>query len=290
MPVWNGEAFITEAIESILVQTYTDFELVISDNASTDATAEICHAYARRDSRVRYIRQERNIGANANHNELFHRSSGAYFKWAACDDVLAPEFINECVRVLDEHRDVVLCSPKTVLINEDGSPVRYSPQHKEIVDNYGTLWRVSLEKNSRVTSADPAERFAAVLWDTHLCFEIFGLMRRSALERTSLEPPYYGADKVLLAELSLLGRFRLLQAPLFYRRCHPGQSAAGKSSRYLARWASGKGGQILSPQARMAAAYVRAVLSAKLTPAQRFRCFSVIGRRAFTRGLGLAEA
>src|SRR5438270_1690210 len=99
MPVWNGEAFLSEAIESILAQTYGDFELVISDNASTDATAEICRSYAQRDARIRYIRQEKNIGANSNYNGVFRRSSGEYFKWAAHDDVLAPEFIYECVKL-----------------------------------------------------------------------------------------------------------------------------------------------------------------------------------------------
>jgi glycosyltransferase involved in cell wall biosynthesis len=98
MPVWNGEKFVSEAIESILAQTYGDFELVISDNASTDATAEICHDYAKQDARIRYIRQKTNIGAAPNYNEVFRHSSGQYFKWAAHDDVLAPEFIGECVR------------------------------------------------------------------------------------------------------------------------------------------------------------------------------------------------
>jgi glycosyltransferase involved in cell wall biosynthesis len=290
MPVWNGEPFLSDAIESILAQTYGDLELVISDNASTDDTAEICHSYAKRDTRIQYIKQGKNIGANPNYNLVFHRSSGEYFKWAAHDDVLAPEFIQECVKVLDDDKDVVLCSPATVLINEDGSPVRYSPQHKDMVDNYGTLWRVSHEKNAGVMSADPVERFAAVLRDTHLCFQIFGLIRRSALERTSLQPSYYGAAKALLAELSLLGRYHLLEASLFYRRCHPGQSSSGQSRRDLVIWSSGRKSQILSPQMRMMAAYVRAALSARLTPAQKSRCISVIGRRALTRGLGVAEA
>src|SRR5690348_12208016 len=118
MPVWNGEAFLAEAIESVLGQTYGDLELVISDNASTDATAEICHGYAQRDSRIRYIRQDRNIGAGPNHVEVFRRSSSAYFKWASHDDVLEPGFLEACVRVLDESDAVVLCSPATLLINE----------------------------------------------------------------------------------------------------------------------------------------------------------------------------
>src|SRR5690348_17890875 len=82
MPVWNGEKFVSEAIESILGQTYGDFELVISDNASTDATAEICRGYAKQDTRIRYFRQTKNIGAGPNHHEVFRLSAGRYFKWA----------------------------------------------------------------------------------------------------------------------------------------------------------------------------------------------------------------
>lgn len=283
MPVWNGERFLPEAIESILAQTYGDLELLISDNASTDATAEICCAYAKRDERISYIRQEKNIGAAPNHNEVFRRSSSQYFKWACHDDVLAPEFIHECVRVLDADEDVVVCCPATVLINEDGSPLRYSPLDKGMVDSYGTVWRV--EKNMPLTSADPADRFAAVLCNMDWCFEIYGLIRRSALERTSRMPSYYGGDKVVLADLSLIGRYHLLETPLFYRRCHPNQSSSPQTTRYRAMWISGRKRQILPPQLRLMGAYVRAASRAKLTPVQRSQCFSAIARRAVTIGL-----
>jgi glycosyltransferase involved in cell wall biosynthesis len=283
MPVWNGERFLSEVIESILGQTYGDLELVISDNASTDATAEICRSYARHDDRISYMRQEKNIGAGPNHNEVLRRASGRYFKWACHDDVLAPIFIEECVRVLDADEAVVVCCPATVLINDDGSPLRYSPQDQGMVDNHGNVWRV--KKNTPLTSADPADRFTAVLCNMDWCFEIYGLMRRSALGRVSSMPAYYGGDKVVLAELSLLGRYHLLEAPLFYRRCHPRQSSSPQTSRYRAMWISGGKRQILPPQIKLMAAYVRAASSAKLTPVQRSRCFSAIGRRAVTVGL-----
>jgi glycosyltransferase involved in cell wall biosynthesis len=283
MPVWNGEQFVSEAIESILAQTYGDFELVISDNASTDATAEICLNYAKRDDRIRYIRQAKNIGAAPNHHEVFRRSSGRYFKWACHDDVLAPEFIDECVRVLDADEAVAVCCPATALINEDGSPVRYSKQDGVQVDNYGNVWRIA--ENMQLTSNDPAYRFAAVLCNVDWCFEIYGLIRRSALERISVMPSYYGGDKVLLAELSLIGRYHLLAAPLLNRRCHPGQSSSPQTSRYRAMWISGRRGQFIPPQLRLMSAYLRAVLWANLSPAQRSRCLSAIGRRAATVGL-----
>ncbi len=283
MPVWNGEKFVSEAIESILGQTYGDFELVISDNASTDATAEICRGYATRDTRIRYFRQTKNIGAGPNHDEVFRLSAGRYFKWACHDDILAPEFIDECVRVLDADEAVAVCCPATVLINEDGSPLRYSPQLDGMVDTYGNLWR--LTANMPLTSADPAERFAAVLCNMDWCFEIYGLMRRSALARASAMPSYYGGDKVLLAELSLLGRYHLLETPLFYRRCHPGQSSSPQTSRYRAMWISGRRIQLVPPQLRLLTGYLRAVLWAKLTPVQRLRCLLAIGQRAVTIGL-----
>ena len=283
MPVWNGEKFVSEAIESILRQTYGDFELVISDNASTDATAEICRGYARQDTRIRYSRQTKNIGAGPNHHEVFRLSAGRYFKWAGHDDFLAPEFIDECVRVLDADEAVAVCCPATVLIDEDGSPLKYSPQLDGMVDRYGSLWRVT--ENMSLTSPDPAERFAAVLCNMDWCFEIYGLIRRSTLAQASVMPSYYGGDKVLLAELSLLGRYHLLEAPLLYRRCHPAQSSSPQTSRYRAMWISGRRSQLVPAQLRLVAAYLQAVLWANLTPVQRLRCLSAIGRRAVTIAL-----
>jgi len=280
MPVWNGENFVSEAIESILGETYSDFELVISDNASTDATAEICRGYAKEDKRIRYFRQTKNIGAGPNHAEVFRRSAGRYFKWACHDDVLAPEFLDECVRVLDADEAIAVCSPTTVLINEDRSPLQYSPQLDGMVDTYGNLWRVT--ENMSLTSADPAERFAAVLCNMDLCFEIYGLMRRSALARATEMPSYYGGDKVILAELSLLGRYHLIAAPLLYRRCHPAQSSAPQTSRYRAMWISGGKRQLVPPQLRLLAGYLGAMRLAKLTALQRLRCVSAITRRAVT--------
>ena len=163
LPVYNGEAFVEEAIESILAQTFADFELIISDNASNDRTAEICRRYVSRDERVRYVKQSVNLGAAANHNAVVRLSRSEYFKWAAHDDVLAHEFIQECVRVLDHDETIVLCSPATVLINEDSSPVRYSAEQRAMVDSYGRNWPVTPEKNPLLMSDDPADRFAAVL-------------------------------------------------------------------------------------------------------------------------------
>src|SRR5688572_28337892 len=86
LPVYNGERFLSEALDSLLGQTLADFELIVSDNASTDRTAEICLAYAARDARVRYVRQQTNIGAIRNWNFVARQARGQYFKWASAND------------------------------------------------------------------------------------------------------------------------------------------------------------------------------------------------------------
>src|SRR5262249_45528439 len=97
LPVYNGAEYLADAITSILSQTFTDFELLISDNASDDATESICRGFADRDRRVKYVRQKTNIGAAANHNLLVGQSDSPYFKWAAHDDILEPRFLEVAV-------------------------------------------------------------------------------------------------------------------------------------------------------------------------------------------------
>ena len=102
MPVYNGEPYLGISIESILAQTFGDFELIISDNASTDHTEEICRDFASKDDRIIYSRNEENIGAAGNYNRLVDMASADYFRWSNADDVFAPELHERCVAVLAE--------------------------------------------------------------------------------------------------------------------------------------------------------------------------------------------
>ena len=124
IPVFNGEQYLAEAIDSILVLTYADFELIISDNASTDRTQEICRAYTKQDRRIRYYRNATNVGASKNFNRVFELSLVDYFKWAAYDDILAPDFLLKCVEVLDQDPSVVVCFSKMQIIDEDGKVMK----------------------------------------------------------------------------------------------------------------------------------------------------------------------
>jgi len=121
IPVYNGEKFIGAALESLLAQTFEDFEVVISDNASTDNTAQICKAYAEKDKRIIFHQHVQNLGAIKNFNLLVSLANGKYFKWAACDDICAPTFLETCIAALEQDPSVVLAHPKVKVIDSQGN-------------------------------------------------------------------------------------------------------------------------------------------------------------------------
>ena len=127
MAVYNEARFVRQGLDSLLAQEFCDFELIISDNASEDATAEICRDYASRDHRIRYYRNERNLGAVENFNYVFKLSLGEYFMWANGHTVWSPEFISSCVQVLQQDPSIMLCYPQTAWTNAQGEVLRVSP-------------------------------------------------------------------------------------------------------------------------------------------------------------------
>lgn len=205
MPVFNGQNYIADAIDSVLAQTFEDFELVISDNASTDATESICRAYAARDSRVRYHRSPLNRGAACNYEIAYRLSSPtAYFKWLAHDDRIAPTFLAKAVAALDAEPAAVLCGSLVQVIDGKGEEIRI----------YDSALIAARE------SERPSERFSVCILKSHRNSEIFALIRRSALERVQQMGPYHNSDKVIIAELALLGRFLHVEEPLIANREH----------------------------------------------------------------------
>jgi glycosyltransferase involved in cell wall biosynthesis len=207
LPVYNGEKYVATAIESILAQDFEDFELVITDNASTDGTEEICRTFAASDERIRYHRNERNLGACANFNRCLELSSGEFFKWCACDDYLSPNFVGACVRTLDTNTKAVLAYATTQSVDQDGNPIPL-------------VGKTMGEK----TDLHPARRYRDILCNKGTCFEIFGLFRSEALKRSSLHRPYYGSDFALIAEIALLGQLVHAREAIFYNREHADRS------------------------------------------------------------------
>jgi glycosyltransferase involved in cell wall biosynthesis len=278
LPVYNGSRFLAESIEAIRAQSYENFELIVSDNCSTDDTAEIAREYAALDPRIRYVRNDRNLGAAANFNRTFELARGEYFKWAADDDLCTPDFLERCVGVLENDPSVILVHPLTELINPDGSVVQYDPERDAYVDSNGKRWRWKESRPEELSVPDPIDRFEHLLLKVVGCTEVFGLIRASFLRRTSLIGPYYGSDKVLLAELALLGRFEHIAEPLFRRRCHPRQSGY-KNTREREEWITGlTQNRIVFPQRKVLLGYFNALASSPLGVSQRMRGMMALAR------------
>ena len=279
IPVYNGADFLGAAIESHLAQTFGDFELVISDNASTDDTEELCRRYADEDPRVRYIRQAENIGANANYNEVTRLARAPYFRWAADDDILAPAYLEETYKLLSGDESAVLCHSQTTYIDEDGKPLRPAGDGTGFVDRAGShVDGPDLSLVGRqLRSPHPHTRFRDVLLHTKWCFEIFGLMRREALLTTPLHQKFYGTDRVLLAEMALKGTWRVVEEPLWQRRSHSGASN-NMSVWQKAKWSNPDAKKsALPPVTNMIRGYVDAVHRQRFPAIEQSRCYAAVG-------------
>jgi len=276
MPVYNAERFLESALRSVLNQTFTEFDLILSDNASTDRTFQICQDFAAQDRRIRLYRSDYNRGGGWNHNHVLELATGDYFKWATHDDVCGPTMVERCIAALDQDPRVVLAHPRTTVIDEQ----------ENVIENY----LLELQTDS----LDPAVRFRELIMSYHMCYQIYGVIRRSALERTGPMGNFVHGDGVLLANLALYGRFYKLSGYLFFSRRHAGQSSQTLPSRLRSQrlrltkklnglpcpewWDPAKKRTLSFPQWRQLTEYVRMINRSPLSVKDRIRCHKVIAR------------
>jgi glycosyltransferase involved in cell wall biosynthesis len=268
LPVYNGETFLAEAIDALLGQSYTDYELVISDNASTDGTAAICQSYAEQDPRVRYIRQPRNLGMVANHNFLVGQARGEFFKWASHDDLYARDFLRRCVDALDEDPDAVLAHAWCVVVDENRDLVRW----------YGY---------PRSTASPRAtERFRGMLFDGKGDWT-YAIFRTSVLRKTPLHATYHGGERTLITELALHGKLVQIPEWMFFRRDHPHQHQGTRQ--WSAGYDPGRASRLRHPAIRLYAEYVwgfaAAVRRVPMDRADKRECYGDLARWLASRAL-----
>jgi glycosyltransferase involved in cell wall biosynthesis len=262
LPVYNGETFVERAIDALCAQDYEHLEIIVSDNGSTDNTPKICRAAAERDKRVVFLESQLNRGASWNFGRVFHAAHGEYFKWAACDDLIRPEFVSTCVAELEADRSAVLCYPRTSLIDEDDIPVA------DFNDD------LALDDGSAVRRLS---RLCRHVGEYH---PVFGIIRADALRDTILLGPFVYADIVTVAELALRGRFLEHPDRLFLRRYHPGTSViANPDAHSRARWfAPEKRWRNPMPVSRLTAELTRAVHRSPLSLGDKLRADAVVVR------------
>jgi glycosyltransferase involved in cell wall biosynthesis len=242
MPVYNGELYLEEALRSLLSQTFEDFELLISDNASTDRTNAICLDYVSTDRRIQYLRNEENVGFGRNQNRVYD--------------------LARTIAILDADDSIVVCYTETRDIDACGN----------------LLPRV--DPDLRLDSEDLRVRFRDVIRMDHICEADFGLTRLDVLRKTRLHGDYADSDRVLLAELLMYGRFRRIPECLFLRRAHPLQSTAiapDRQSRTV--WFNpSKKGRLLFPHFRQFVEYLAVLRRAPIGWRARASCFAAMAR------------
>lgn len=272
MPVYNGEKFIRESLDSIVGQSFGDFELVICDNGSTDATEETCREYGSSDPRIRYTRNPDNLGATANYNTVARRARGKYFKWASSNDLCQPGFFEKCVRVLEENPSVVLCYPRTRLFDSEAGT------EEDYVD------ALHLQQD------DPVERFAVVINGLSLNNVMNGVARTEAMQKTHLIPDIYCGDQSVIAELSLMGKFVEIPEFLFYRRMDQESATHHKDARDVHLHFDPSGSKpMLFQRWKLLSCFFRGVTESDLPLQTKLRLYRVLLVQARWRRRDLAE-
>ena len=204
MPVYNAARYVASAIDSILAQTFTDFTLMILDNASTDETERICREYAARDPRVVYHRNQTNIGVFGNFRLALSMAPPAeFFKWAAHDDLIGPTYLAKAVALLDQRPEAASCHSATAKIDSDG----------EIIGDMRTEWPA-------IESPSPVTRFAGYVLHADPCVDLFAVLRRERLGDVLPFGDFYCSDASFLAELAISGPMLRVDETLFFNRDH----------------------------------------------------------------------
>ena len=266
MPVYNGAEFLGVAIDSLLAQTLGNFELVISDNASTDATESICRDYAAKDARINYQRNTVNIGASENYNSVFRRSTAPYFKWASSNDYCAPEFLARCVEVLNANADTALVYPRTRLFRVTLDDAQ---DYQDSVD---------------IRDENAVVRFERVIAQLGLNNLMNGVMRSAPLKRTPLIKPFFASDCVLMAELALYGKIIEYPEFLFYRRMDEKTATKLKSAEEVLRHYDPElKNPMLFQEWKIMREYFAAVARSGLPLRQKLAAFSRLLRQASWR-------
>jgi glycosyltransferase involved in cell wall biosynthesis len=222
IPVYNGERYLAEAIESVLAQTYSDFELLIGDNASTDGTPEIIAKYAAQDPRIRPFRRPQNLGAGGNFTTLFEDSRGEYFKWLAADDKVAPVWLQTCVDALDGNPDAALAYTMLRPIDDEGAVMDRWPEQEAMVWPRGVVGRYRRLMDELTYGRQQGHGVRA--WPM---VYIWGLMRSSHLRTTALLRSHVNSDSNLLAEIILRGPYVEVPEYLNFVRVHKGAYSWG---------------------------------------------------------------
>ena len=260
MPVYNGGRWLRASVQSLLDQTVGEFVLYICDNASTDNTESIAREFEAADQRVRYRRNEKNIGVYRNYDKAFSFAKSKYFKWSSCNDICAPTYLEKCLEILEEDDEVVLAYCGTTVFQDDpGDGESYSG-------------------DPEFTDSRPSNRFKRVLTEIELNNAFNGVIRTDTLRDTSLNRVHGSSDIVLLAELALKGTIRQCKEYLFFRRIGPSALSAARDMRASRKFFAAEGRDVhITPHLDLYRSCFRPALNAQIPWREKVKCLNFVG-------------
>lgn len=261
VPVHNAERFLPETLAYLRAQELTDIEIIISDNASSDSTQQICEDAAASDPRVRYIRSENNRGMGWNFNRTLELARAPYFVWNSSDDLLEPSYIRRCVEALESDDQAVLAFSRVRLIDANSKVI-------------GELGDADLDfADSRVHAR--IEHFL-LREAVHISY---GVLRTETLRRVGGLPVMRGDDIILGVLMLMQGTFAHVPEQLFRARRHPEQGSMIVDVRAQVREHRPDARIPLAfPQWRINAELYRCVARSSLSSTERMRCILVVAR------------
>lgn len=261
VPVFQGERHLREVLMAMLNQSFLDIELIISDNASTDATEEICREFAASDPRVRYYRNSSNTGPNKNYWRVFELARAPYFKWNSDNDVCVPNMLESCLQSLEHNPDAVLAYMKTKLIDDSGTVLEEFEDRMDIQD------------------VRPSVRFRKFIDNFRLANVLSGLIRSDALRKVRPLGEYRASDIVAVGELVLIGKFNELPEYGFFRRMGDRACTSNRTDEELQKF--------YFPSAphqshfvfwRIYTEHLRSVLRADISLSEKLRLLGLLGK------------
>ena len=272
IPVYNGANYMDIALDAIRNQTYRNIEIIISDNASTDNTEEICRTAMAEDDRIRYIRQDVNLGASANHNEVLKHGQGKYFVWAAHDDRHDPRFVETLVEMMESNPHAMAAFSRSASIDPEGNLITEDDLRPDMY------------------SANPVTRFRHILDHKNTCHPFFAVHNREKIMDTRLFLNFTGADRIMLTEILLRGPILEHPETLFFLRHHDDRSTA-LPGKMKTRWGHpreawfdpNRATKIVFPQWKRLGSNITAVASAPISIVQKASCYVGLARNLSKR-------
>ena len=214
MPIYNAEKFLRNRLDSLLSQKFSDFELIISDNASTDLTQHICKEYLLKDNRIQYIRQEKNMGLSSNFYFVLNKANSEYFFWASHDDVTLPGFIEKNIEALDNNRNLVCSISKIKFVGEIMDNLTITKKDSQFKKIRKKITRNWANANTCSLSGSYENKVRKFLMNNGSSLAQYGIYRTDILKKSVELPGFHGDEWAIVLSALKYGDINVVDEAL----------------------------------------------------------------------------